>query len=157
VSRATLMCYNFDLPTGLMANDAIFDPSLADGYLKNSDYPLTLEAALPLFSWGALFHETEFKGLAAGLSEKDVKQNPLFKHLEKNRYQFTKDTVFQNSYMREGDIVRLDEASPAELRDLAARLGKIKAVQSVSFFEWNPTKINEYHVQDIFDAFSAAR
>jgi hypothetical protein len=157
VSRATLMCYNFDSPTGLNATDAIFDPALADGYLKNSEYPLSLEAALPMFSWGALFHEAEFKGLAAGLSESDVKGNPLFKHLEKNRYQFTKDTVFQNSYMREGDLVRLDEASPAELRDLAARLGKIKAVQSISFFEWDPTKINEYHVQDIFDAFSAAR
>jgi len=157
VPYATLMCYNFETPSSYDTADAIFDSKLAEGYLKNGDYPMPLEAALPLFSWGALFHESEFKGLAAGLSEQDVKDNPLFKPLEKNRYQFTKDTVFQNSYMREGDLVRLDEASPADLQEFAGRLGKIKAVKSISFFEWNPSKIKAYHVNEIFQAFSAAR
>ncbi len=157
VPRATLMCYNFDSPSSYDTGDAIFDPKLAEGYLKNGDYPMPLEAALPLFSWGALFHESEFKGLAAGLSEQDVKDNPLFKPVENNRYQFTKDTVFQNSYMREGDLVRLDEASPKDLQEFASRLGKIKAVKSISFFEWNPTKINAYHVKEIAEKFSAAR
>lgn len=157
VPHATLMCYNFETPSSFDTGDAIFDSKLAEGYLKNGDYPMPLEAALPLFSWGALFHESEFKGLAAGLSEQDVKDNPLFKPLEKNRYQFTKDTVFQNSYMREGDLVRLDEASPADLQEFAGRLGKIKAVKSISFFEWNPSKIKAYHVNEIFQAFSAAR
>lgn len=157
VNAATLMCYNFNSPTGWEVKDAIFDPDLADGYLKKDDYPIALEAALPLFSWGAMFHESEFKGLAAGLSETDVKDNALFKHLQNNQYQFTQDTVFQNVYMREGDVVRLDEASPQELKALAKRLGNIKAVESISFFEWNPTKINQYHVQEIFISYSAAR
>jgi hypothetical protein len=153
VGRGTLMCYNMAQPKDISVNDAIFDPALVMGYLKDGDYPLPLEAALPLFSWGALFHENQFKGLASGLSEADVKNNPLFAPESEGRYRFTQDTVFSEVYMREGDIVRLDGPSPNEIQALAGRLGEIKAVKSISFFDWNPSKIREYHVEEICKTF----
>ncbi len=153
VDRGTLMCYNMAQPKDPAVSDAIFDPSLVMGYLKNGDYPLPLEAALPLFSWGALFHENQFKGLASGLTEAEVKGNPLFTPESEGKYRFTQDTVFSDVYMREGDIVRLDGPSPNEIQALAERLGEIKAVKSISFFDWNPSKIREYHVEEICKEF----
>lgn len=157
VDRGTLMCYNVAPPKEPSTTDAIFDAELVQGYLKGGDYPLALDAVLPLFSWGALFHENQFKGLAAGLSESSVKGNPLFAPVSEGKYRFTQDTVFTGVYMREGDVVRLDEPSPAEVSDLAERLTKVKAVRSIAFFDWNPSKIREYHVQDICKKFQAAR
>lgn len=153
VDRGTLMCYNMAAPKDLTTRDAVFDMDLVKGYLKDADYPLELEAALPLFSWGALFHEAQFKGLAAGLSEAAVKGNPLFAPVAEGKYRFTKDTVFADVYMREGDLVRLDEASHAEVAELAKLLSSIKAVKNISFFDWNPTKIREYHVDEICKKF----
>ncbi len=151
--RGTLMCYNMAAPKDFATRDAVFDEALVNGYLKNGEYPLALEAALPLFSWGALFHENQFKGLAAGLSEKDVKGNPLFAPVSEGKYRFTQDTVFANAYMRQGDLVRLDEASPEEVAALAGQLSKIKAVKNISFFDWNPSRIREYHVHEICKKF----
>ncbi|MBK8563489.1 MAG: hypothetical protein IPN76_09115 [Saprospiraceae bacterium] len=153
VDRGTLMCYNMAAPKDMAVRDAVFDTELVNGYLKNGEYPLALEAALPLFGWGALFHENQFKGLAAGLSENEVKGNPLFEPVAEGKYRFMQDTVFANAYMRQGDIVRLDAASPAEVAELASQLSKIKAVKNISFFDWNPTKIREYHVDEICKKF----
>lgn len=157
VDRGTLMCYNVAPPKDQNVKDAIFDQDLVLGYLKNGDYPLPLEAALPLFSWGALFHENQFKGLASGLSESDVKGNPLFSPVSEGKYRFMQDTVFAEVYMREGDMVRLDEPSPAEIGKIVERLAQIKAVKNISFFDWNPSKIREYHVDEICKKFEAAR
>lgn len=149
VDKGTLMCYNMAPPKDIKTRDAIYDADLAEGYLRAGEYPLPLEAALPLFSWGALFHENQFKGLASGLTEAEVKDNPLFAPESEGRYRFTQDTVFSEVYMREGDFVRLDGPSPKEVLALAERLGEIKAVKSISFFDWNPSKIREYHVEEI--------
>jgi len=157
VDRGTLMCYNVAPPKDLNVKDAIFDQDLVLGYLKNGDYPLPLEAALPLFSWGALFHENQFKGLASGLSESDVKGNLLFSPISEGKYRFMEDTVFAEVYMREGDIVRLDEPSAEEIGKIVERLAQIKAVKNISFFDWNPSKIREYHVYEICKKFEAAR
>ena len=154
VDQATLMCYNVAPPKDFGTADAIFDPALVEGYLKNGGYPLPLEAALPLFSWGALFHENQFKGLASELSEADIKNNPLFAAAGEGRYRFTQDTVFAEVYMREGDIVRLDGPSQEELAAAAGRLTQIKAVKSISFFDWNADKIREYHVDEIIKKFN---
>jgi len=157
VDHGTLMCYNMASPKDPGASDAIFDPALVQGYLKNGDYPLPLEAALPLFSWGVLFHENEFKGLASGLSAEAVQSNPLFEAGPNGTYRFTADTVFAEIYMRRGDLVRIDQASPDELAVLTERLAQIKAVKNISFFDWNPSNIRIYHVDDLYKKFQAAR
>lgn len=157
VDRGTLMCYNMASPKDPGVSDAIFDPALVQGYLKNGDYPLPLEAALPLFSWGVLFHENEFKGLASGLSAEAVQSNPLFEAGPNGMYRFTADTVFSEIYMRRGDLVRIDQASPDELAALMERLAQIKAVKNISFFDWNPSNIRIYHVDELYKKFQAAR
>ncbi len=149
VQSATLMCYNVAPPTELKTANAIFDPALVEGYLKEKAYPLPLEVALPLFSWGALYHEDLFRGLAGGLTEKEVKNNPLFKAAGERRYQFTQDTVFTGVYMREGDMVRLDGPSQADLQRIAEKLSGIEAVKSISFFDWNPSNIYQYDLSGI--------
>ncbi len=62
VERGVLMLYN----TGNIADTAtinsIYDPQDAAAYLqpRRSSYPLPLDVALPLFSWGLVFREGEF-------------------------------------------------------------------------------------------------
>ncbi|MEZ4935149.1 MAG: hypothetical protein R2788_23825 [Saprospiraceae bacterium] len=157
VDQATLMCYNVAPPKDPAVNDAIFDAALVNGYLKNGTYPLPLEAALPMFSWGALFHENQFKGLASGLSKTDVENNPLFVAVGENRYRFTQDTVFSEVYMRQGNIVRLDAASPQELEQLAGQLAAIDAVYGLSFFDWDAENIRAFQAGKVFEKFVSGK
>ena len=153
VDQGTLMCYNVAPPKDPSVMDAIFDPALVNGYLKKGTYPLPLEAALPLFSWGALFHEDQFKGLVSGLRLSDIENNPLFEPMGDNRFRFTQDTVFSGKYLRRGDYVRVDGASPAELLELAARLATIDAVYGVSFFEWDLESLEAGQVREVFERY----
>lgn len=151
VEKGMLMCYNVAPPSDIQVKDAIFDIELAKGYLKSTEYPLALDAALPLFSWGALFHENQFKGLAAGFSEMNAKNNSLFKNVGNARYQFTQDTVFADVYMREGDMIRVDEASMTDLQGLQSQLSKISAIENIAFFEWQTDKISSLELKQFFD------
>ena len=157
LKKAVLMCYNVAPVHEKETVNAIFDPALIEGYLKRGDYPLEMDAALPLFTWGALFHEDRFKGLASGLSPEDVTDNPLFEKAGENRYRFLKDTVFYDQFMREGDIVRMDGPTVEGLKSVTDRLAGISKVHSLLFFEWNPVKIRTYHAKEIKDAFQARR
>ena len=113
--------------------------------------------ALPLFSWGALFHEGQFKGLASDLYLDDLQADPNLQALNDNKFRFLQDTVYTGIFVREGDELRLDEASPEELAQAARLLGRQLPGSSLVFFDWNPKKIKQYEVNKLWDSFFSGR
>lgn len=109
VQRGMLMPYNLDNPTVLNGRNSIYDATEAGLYLMGSaPYPLPLDVAVPLFSWGVHFRGAEFRGFLHGLTpdaaaELDflVQQDALF-------YRVLQDTLFQNQYLRTGDRVKVE-------------------------------------------------
>ncbi len=146
VSRGMLMCYNMNSPRDTSAQNAIFDLALLEGYLKNQpEYPLPLDVALPVFSWGAWFRGGEFRGLLSDWDAGTLSDTAYFHTLGGNMYQLRRDTVWAGDYLREGDLVRLD--APAE-NALIASTSLIKPLMSpgsrLLFFDWDTTKIAQY-------------
>lgn len=155
--RGMLMCYNLAPPDDYKTRDAIFDEALFAGYFKDHTYPLSLDVALPLFSWGSLFHEGQFKGLASDLYLDDLQADPNLQALNDNKFRFLQDTVYTGIFVREGDELRLDEASPEELAQAARLLGRQLPGSSLVFFDWNPKKIKQYEVNKLWDSFFSGR
>lgn len=146
VQRSTLMCYNMASPRDTAVQNAIFDLALLKGYLEGQpEYPLPLDVALPVFSWGAWFRSGEFRGLLSGWDAERLGDTAHFHSLGNNLYQIRRDTVWAGDYLREGDLVRLD--APADEDILASKplLQPLFGPDSrLLFFDWDTTKITRY-------------
>ncbi len=144
--RGTLMCYNLANPRDTATRNAVFDLQLLENYVKNNDkYPLPLDLALPVFSWGAWFREGEFRGLMSGWNSETVADTHYFASLENGRYRLRRDTVWNGNFLREGDLFRLDEPSEKELLAAPAVLrGLIRSGGRILFFDWDIKKTTQY-------------
>lgn len=145
VDRGTLMCYNTGDPRKPTTRNAILDIALVKGYLKAAPYPLPLDVALPLFSWGTWFRNGEFRGLLQGWDADALSDPALFRSLDAQHFQVRRDTVIDRDYLREGDEIRLDAPDAADLEATAALLRKVKASDGkVIFFDFQPKYTSKY-------------
>lgn len=146
VDRGALMCYNVASPKDTSTRNAIFDAALIAGYLKNQpDYPLSLDLALPVFNWGAWFRGGAFMGLLSNWEAPAPTDTSMYKRMKHNIFQVQQDKTIGTNYLRQGDLIRLDDAPEADilstlplLRPLLARDGRLL------FFDWDTTKIKRY-------------
>lgn len=146
VERGLLMCYNMASPGDTATRNAIFDLKIAETYLKNTKkYPLPLDVALPVFSWGAWFRDGEFRGLLSAWNSDTLGNAGCFTSLTQAHYQLRRDTVWGNNYLREGDIIRLDAPAEPELRAAPALLKHLlRHGGRVLIFDWDTKKIKQY-------------
>lgn len=147
VDWGMLMCYNVDDPKKLSAGNAIFDPELVKGYLKAQQYPLPLDVALPAFSWGAWFRGDQFQGLLAGRDANDmVAASALYRAEGNNRFRVLQDTVIGRDFLREGDLIRIDQPRESDLLEITGLLRKKipRKDSRLVFFDWQTEKINRY-------------
>ena len=146
VERGMLMCYNVASPRDTATRNAIFDLKIAENYLKDAKkYPLPLDVALPVFSWGAWFRDGEFRGLLSAWDDVTPSDTSYFTALPQACYRLRRDTVWGNNYLREGDVVRLDMPSEQELIAAPARLKRlVRPGGRVLFFDWDTKKIEQY-------------
>ncbi|MCS7086955.1 MAG: hypothetical protein NZ534_12855, partial [Bacteroidia bacterium] len=76
--KATLMCYHTSNPELYGDVNAILDVEELKKYVsKDTGYPIALDFALPIFSWGVRFRAKKFAGIVSGLTRKDVEKSGL--------------------------------------------------------------------------------
>lgn len=139
VDRGMLMVYNLSDPTRYTPNNSIFEKREADKYLSGqTSYALPLDMALPLFSWGVHFRDGQFQGFLHDLNRKTVESiGFMAPDKAKNMYKVNADTVFQDTYLRPGDRIRLETVEPADLRDalqLANEVLPVQDTRALAFF-----------------------
>ncbi|MBC6993626.1 hypothetical protein QWY85_12735 [Neolewinella lacunae] len=152
VASGLLMCYNF-LPVGdPHSANAIFDLALLRGYLKAPPYPLPLDAALPLFEWGAAFRNEELVGLV----DAPVGTENYLLPTAPGRYLLRRDTTLAGTFLRAGDALRYDGPQDhATLLEATALLRQKAEIRSLLFFDWQPELIEKYRVPELISTFAA--
>jgi hypothetical protein len=114
VDRGMLMFYNMGAISQLRTKNSIFDPQTAKEYLYNFDeYPLSLDVALPLFSWGVLIRQNKAIALVNELTREELKKNHYFQAVQRNIFKVVGRTVLRNQVFVKGDIIRVEEITPA--------------------------------------------
>lgn len=152
VQKGLLMCYNMAPVQLANTQDAIFDYSLLSGYLQAPTYPLPLDAALPIFHWGAAFQQDEFVGIVPSFTPNtssplaDAKKPAAF-HLIQS------DTMINQRLLRAGDLVRLDGADSEELAQAVELLRKKTEIQQLHFFDWQTSKLKPLNVPQLITTF----
>ncbi len=147
VDRGVLMFYNMGDLEDPATENSILDLSVAKRYFENFDnYPLKLDVALPLFSWGVLFREGRMVQLMNQLGETDLQDESRFLKIEENRFELLKSTYLKGHYLYEGDQIRLEFISGALLQKTADLLSPLVQNQelNVIFYHLDSTIVKTY-------------
>ncbi len=123
VSRGMVMLYNLAPVSGAPGARAIYDPQIAESYLSRmDDYPLPLDVALPLFAWTVQSRGGRVERLLDGVAEADLAaESGWLRRTGPGRFIAQESRFFQSGFVREGDLLQADAASPADALDAASR------------------------------------
>lgn len=114
--RGMLMAYNVETVQKRITQNSIFNSEIVKDYTANIDrYPLPLDVALPIFSWGVVFQGDRFIGLINNLGEEDVQDSRFFARRGRNSVQVLQDTSVRGIRLYHGDTVRLESANPRDV------------------------------------------
>ena len=160
VDRAMLMYYNMGELKDFKESNSILNNQIAKTYLEPArTYPLPLDIALPGFSWGVVFRNDQFLGLLRDLNTEVAESTGFFTKFAGNRYQSTRDTVWRGTYFREGDILRLENASPEALLEAAHLTVPLRdrSEGTVSIFQWHSSNFSSLTDENLETVFTVYR
>jgi hypothetical protein len=157
VDRGMLMFYNLTDLRNPKAKNTILDLEEAKKYLTHDDYPLKLDIALPIFSWASVFREGQYVDVYRNLTAQQANALTFLKKAGENLYDCQTDTVYERFYLREGDRLRIEEVSEAQLRESAALLRDIAHSDSASitFFHLDKNLIDRYRHETFEQVYAA--
>ncbi len=153
VDRGMLMPYNLTNLREPKAQNSILDVAEVKKYLTHHEYPLPLDLALPVFSWGVIFRDNRYVAIYQDLNLTKAQQLAFLKPTENNAFRVTADTVFANEYLREGDVIKVEDVSENDLLELSQTLQALPSKDSltVSFFHLDEAILKKYPNQQVFE------
>lgn len=152
VDRGMLMFYNMGDLEDWNTNNSILDLEIGQQYLYNFEsYPLPLDVALPLFSWGVLFRQGRMIKLLNQLEETELALEHRFAKMEEHRYEVLESGYLRGHYLYSGDWIRLETVPFASLKESATLLKKVlkKNDLSISFYHLDTAVIKNYSYEQL--------
>jgi hypothetical protein len=124
VDRGMLMFYNMGDLSDEHTQNSILDLETAKSYLVNFDkYPLSLDIALPIFSWGVVKRDGKVVHLLAGLKKNDLTDSLQYKFTD-GKYKVLESTYLKSYYCYQGDEIRLESTTQQQLSEATILLKK---------------------------------
>ncbi len=144
VTKVYLMCYSTSSPLENSDRNSILDLPLLKNYLSNiGTYPLAIDVALPIFSWGIVTNHLGKHKLINALSAKDL-ENPNFKKINENKVEILKDGFYFGNYLNKGFTLKVEEISNSQIEEVKKFLnGKISSYNIV-YYHLDAKFINHY-------------
>ncbi len=159
VNRGMLMYYNMGEVKKMSTENSILDNEIGSKYLsKLNKYPLSLDIALPLYSWAVVFRDGKLIRLINDVLESDFVTTKYLK-ISKNHYKVLKSTFLYGSYLYEDDIVRFETVMKTDLLEAANLLSKNlpRDDRTISFYHMDSKLINQYEtelLQKVYHSFN---
>ena len=158
VDRGMLMCYNTGDVDEEGEHNTIFHPDDALKYLDGApkNYPLPLDLALPLFSWGLVFREGELWKIIPGPLPFEAMrnsgkwiENPILDHFSAQLWELKEGTFLGGHYLRPGDHLRVSVTSPELLFKAASLARKLDLADdaNLAFFHLGIAKSEHFSAQ----------
>jgi hypothetical protein len=160
VDRGMLMVYNVGDVVSSEETNSIFRRDEVERYLGTlDDYPLPLDVALPIFSWGVRFHFERFAALIDNVSTADMAAHADFRPLGDNQWQAVRPTRLRGAEIAAGDIVRVEEPDRSDVIEIAERIADDidQPSLTLSLYRYDPTIIARHGTDHIQDLYRAAR
>lgn len=156
VDRGMLMAYNMGDLDDIKTENSILNLETLKSYSKNFDkYPLELDVALPIFSWGIVFRDGQAVKIINNLSKKELLATPqyatYFHQNSDNRFVLLKNQYLKGLYLYENDEIRIEDTPLSNLRSAATFLAQnIKNKQlTVAFYHLDSVTLQQYRYEDL--------
>lgn len=160
VHRGMLMAYNIGVVKDTATTNSILELDVLESYLgRMGEYPLALDLALPIFSWGVLFREDRLIRLINLLSATDLADTSRFQQVDANLFEVKRNTYLWGYYLYSDDQIRLESVSPGLLLEAAARLNSAmkREHRHLSFYHLDPTLLQSFTYETLQSALDTLR
>lgn len=151
VDKGVLMYYNM----GKIAPDSlnsIYDKSLADRYLKSiKKYPLSLNIALPIYSWAIHIRENKVVGLKSKIAISNLKKDSNFAEIAPNSFRVKNNNYKNGTFYKANDLLKIESVSNTDLLEMAEDLHENVAniPDEIIFYDLDEFNTERYE-KDIF-------
>ena len=135
VGKVYLMCYSTSSPLENSDRNSILDIPTLKNYLKNIDlYPLNMDIALPIYSWGIVTNHVGKHKLINALSAKDLK-NVNFRKISDSEVEIMKDGFYFGNFLNEGFTIKVEEISEDQLQETKSFLNKKRTNYAIVYYQ----------------------
>jgi hypothetical protein len=152
VERGMLMCYNMGDLRDTATVNSILDVETTKAYLVNFEsYPLPLDLALPIFRWGVLIRNGQPIRLLNQWEESELGDTSRFEFPHPERILVRKSTYLNGLYLYQGDEIRVESVSVAQLQETLRLLRPIWPTQQfrLTFYHLDPSHLNRYSHEEL--------
>lgn len=122
VDKGVLMYYNM----GKIAPDAlnsIYDQKTAKKYLSSlKKYPLSLNFALPIYSWGIHIRENRVLGLKSKINIQELEKDSNFVKTKPNFFRAKNNNYKNGTFYKTNDLLKFETISSQNLLEMANNL-----------------------------------
>jgi hypothetical protein len=146
VDRGVLMYYNM----GKIAPDSlnsIYDRNIAKRYLSSlKNYPLPIDIALPIYSWGIHIRDGKIIGLINKIDINNLKNNSSFVPIKKNWFTAISSTFKDGFFYKEKDQLKIETISRNDLLEMANDLEEntVQHPKEIIFYDLDEFNIKNY-------------
>ena len=159
VDRGMLMFYNMGKFSPDPDARAIFDPDAAARYVgRIRDYPLALDAALPIWSWTVQVRDDQVIDLLQATDPDELAGLDFLSRSGADRYVATRTAFLHGVLLNEGDVLKIEVTGPTEAlaaaRMLAAYLPPARGGRTVALFDLSERNLNRHGIENLARVFS---
>lgn len=146
VDRGVLMYYNM----GKIAPDSlnsIYDRNIANRYLSSlKNYPLPINIALPIYSWGIHIRDGKIIGLRNKIDINNLKNNSSFVLTKDDWFTIVHSNFRDGTYYKENDLLKIETITSSNLLEMATDLEEntVQNPKEIIFYDLDEFNIKNY-------------
>ena len=145
VEKVYLMCYATYSPLENQPKNSILDVPTLKNYLMNiEEYPIKMDIALPLYSWGIVSNHVGKKKLINALTINDLSQNKNFKKISETEFEVLKDDFYFGVYLSKGFKIKIEEISQNQLDEVKHFLDKKLDHYNIVYYHLDSKFVEKY-------------
>ena len=152
VDSGVLMYYNM----GSIAPDSlnsIYDKKVAERYLKSlKRYPLHLDFAFPIYSWGVHIRNNKVIGLRSKMNSVALEKDSNFEKTSSIFFRVKKANYKNGVFYEENDLLKIEEIKAEDLKEMAEDLqdNLVEKPNEIIFYDLDEFNLNNYE-KNIFE------
>lgn len=151
VDKGILMYYNMG---NIKADDnLIYDKNVAKKYTKNlHKYPLTLNLALPIYSWIIQKRNNNIIALYSKMNTNYLSSSNDFKPIKHNVFVVKNNLLIDGIYYKKGDIIKIETVEKADLFQMTNDLrSELKAIpDEIIFYDLDSINLKPFSDENKF-------
>lgn len=153
VDKGVLMYYASSEPTDFASQNTILDNKEASLYIeKLNSYPLHLDLALPLYSWGIVRNPFNQIKLINGVCEADIHAHPEY-YLKQSEgiYRILQSHYLRGTWINKGYELKVEEVGTETLQEAARLLKKKlkKEDREIIFYHLDKDILHRYSTEQL--------